>query len=260
MQAGNPPDDAFTALALRLSEAAEDILRAHYRRPVEVVRKEDHSPVTLADRAAEAAMRQLIAQAFPEHGIIGEEFGNLREDAPYQWVLDPIDGTRSFLGGYPLFTTLIALVHARRPVLGIISQPVLRERWTGVAGSRTTLNGKPAAVRGCARLAEAVAATTSAEYFTPAQRAKFHTLKGACAHMVAGGDAYAYAMLASGQMDVVVDAGLKPFDYCALAPVIEGAGGVISDWDGRPVTLDGDGRILAAANAALHAEALALLA
>lgn len=244
---------------MKLSDTAGDILRRHFRTQVSVDRKADSSPVTLADREVEDTMRFMIETEFPDHGIIGEEFGDVREGAEYQWVLDPIDGTRSFLGGYPLFTTLISVVHGREPVLGIICQPILKERWMCKKGGTATLNEKPAIVRGCKLLADAVIATTSIDYFTPLQGEAFSRVKKNAAHTVLGGDAYAYAMLASGQMDVVVDAGLKPFDYCALAPVIEGAGGVITDWNGKKVTLGCDGRILAAGNAAVHAEALALL-
>jgi myo-inositol-1(or 4)-monophosphatase len=263
LQAVNHLDERIIALALRLSDVAGDILRRHFRMPLPVVQKADESPVTLADREVEHAMRAAIEAEFPEHGIIGEEFGDVRDEAAYQWVLDPIDGTRSFLGGYPLFTTLISLTHKGLPLLGVIYQPVLRERWFCVRGGTSTLTDatgiKPAIVRGGRGLAAAVVATTSADYFTPLQLESFLKLKKHCAGSVLGGDAYAYAMLASGQIDVVVDAGLKPFDYCALVPVIEGAGGIITDWNGKAVTLGCDGRILAAANAALHAEALAHL-
>ncbi len=260
LQAANQIDERIVALALRLSDAAGDILRRHFRTPVSVDRKADLSPVTLADREVEDSLRFMIEKEFPEHGIIGEEFGDVRENAPYQWVIDPIDGTRSFLGGYPLFTTLISLVHERVPVLGIINQPILRERWMAKKGGTATLNDKPAIMRGCKGLKDAVVATTSVDYFTAPQLASFIKVKGACAHTVLGGDAYAYAMLASGHMDVVIDAGLKPFDYCALVPIIEGAGGVITDWNGKPVTLACDGRVVAAGCSAVHAEALALLA
>lgn len=259
MQAGNELDPAIIAFALRLSEVAGDILRKRFRQPIMVDRKADLSPVTLADREVEDTLRRMIEDTFPAHGIIGEEFGDIRDEASYQWVIDPIDGTRSFLGGYPLFTTLISVVRDKQPQLGIIHQPILRERWFSLKGGTATLNDKPAIVRGCKSLADAVVATTSVDYFTPAQGEAFQHLKKHCAHTVLGGDAYAYAMLACGQMDVVVDAGLKPFDYCALAPIIEGAGGVMTDWQGKKITLGCDGRVLACANATLHAEALALL-
>ena len=259
MQAGNDIDTRLIAFAIRLGDAAGDILRQHFRSPVSIESKADQSPVTLADRAVEDALRRMIEKEFPDHGIIGEEFGDVRDTAPYQWVLDPIDGTRSFLGGYPIFTSLISLVHERMPVLGLITQPILRERWLAVRGGTTTLNDRPAIVRSCKQLSDAVVATTSVDYFTAAQAEKFQVLKKSCAHTVLGGDAYAYAMLASGQLDVVVDAGLKAYDFCALVPVVEGAGGVITDWNGKPVTLGCDGRVLAAGNAALHTAALALL-
>ena len=251
-------DARFIGLALRLSEVAGEVLRRHFRKPLGVESKTDNSPVTVADREAEAAMRQLIEAEYPEHGIIGEEYGTVRGDADYQWALDPVDGTRSFLGGYPLFTTLISLVWQNQPVLGVIYQPVLQERWV-CGGGQTMLNDKPVRVRECKALVNAVVATTSIDYFTPAQGEAFLKVKKTCAHTVLGGDAYAYAMLASGQMDVVVDAGLKAYDYCALAPIIKSAGGVMTDWQGQPVTLGCDGRVVASVNAQLHADVLALL-
>lgn len=259
MQAVNDFDTELLKMALELSDAAGDVLRRYFRQPVMRDIKADASPVTAADRDAEQAMRRLIERVYPDHGIIGEEFGNVREQAEYKWVLDPIDGTRAFLGGYPLFTTLISLVKDAKPVLGLIYQPIQQERWLCVAGGKTTLNNHPVSVRGAARLADAVVATTSADYFTPEQAGQFQQLKRACAASVLGGDAYAYAMLASGQLDMVVDAGLKAYDFCALAPVVEGAGGVMADWDGQPISLASDGRVVAAASRALLDEALGLL-
>lgn len=249
-------ETGMMALAQRMADEAGVILRRYWRAPVAMECKADASSVTQADREVETALRAMIEATFPQHGIIGEEFGNLREDAPWQWVLDPIDGTRSFIGGYPLFTTLIALVKDGVPVLGLIDQPVMRERWLGMAGRQTTLNGQPIATRACPEPERAVLATTSMDYFNAEQSACFQSFKRQCGHSVLGGDAYAYAMLASGRMDVVLDAGLKPYDFCALKPVIEGAGGVITDWEGQPLTLRSDGRILAAGTAALHRAAL----
>lgn len=248
-------DKAMIALAEKLADAAGDILRGAFRAPVSIERKADASPVTQADRAVETAMRALIEQHYHEHGIVGEEFGNVRPDAPYQWVLDPIDGTRAFMAGYPTFTTLIALVQNGIPVLGIIDQPIMRERWLGITGEPTTLNGKPVHTSKRQTLADCIIATTSAPYyFDKAQTSAFDKLRSQCAHTVIGGDGYGYAMLASGRIDLFVDVGLKPYDFCALKPVIEGAGGVITDWNGQPLTLKSDGRVIAAANAELLAK------
>lgn len=247
------------ALAHKMAAASGEVLKRYFRSSLSVERKADSSPVTRADREAEAVMRTLIETHFPEHGIIGEEMGEAFTGAAYQWVLDPIDGTRAFLAGYPTFTTLIALVQNGVPILGIIDQPISGERWVGMTGSVTKQGDSPLKVRGADMLGDAVLATTSIDYFTPSQAESFGKLRKNCANCALGGDAYAYAMLASGQVDVVVDAGLKPYDFCALVPVIQGAGGVITDWSGDPVTLDSDGTLIASANAQLHQQALALL-
>ena len=233
------------------------MLRRHFRTALPSEAKADASPVTLADREAEQAIAAILRAELPQHGILGEEFGAVLPEAKYQWVIDPIDGTRAFMAGYPLFTTLIALAYEGVPVLGIIDQPILRERWFACGGG-ATLNQAPVRVRGNT-LDKAVVATTSAPYFTAQQASAFARLGKVCAHTVAGGDAYAYAMLASGQLDVVVDAGMKPYDFCAVAPIIAAAGGVITDWAGKPLTLHSDGRVLAAGTAEAHAQALAVL-
>lgn len=253
-------DKYIVALAHSMADVAGEIQKHYWRRPHTVDRKADASPVTLADRETEMAMRTLIEANYPEHGIIGEEFGKLRETAPMQWVLDPIDGTRSFIGGYPLFTSLISLVDNGVPVLGVIDQPVFpSERWFGMHGEQSTLNNQPIKTRDITDISQAVIATTSIDYFSAGETKAFHALRRQCGNCVLGGDAYAYAMLASGHIDIVADAGLKAYDFCALRPIIEGAGGIITDWAGDPVTLHTGGRIVASANAALHREALTAL-
>ena len=255
-----PVDKNFIALAERMADAAGDILRRHYRAPIDVERKSDASPVTIADREVETALRALIESHYPDHGIIGEEFGNVRGDSPFQWVLDPIDGTRSFIAGYPLFTTLIALAHEGTPILGLIDQPILRERWLGTChpgAGRDPLSR----VRGgkALTLANAVLSTTSTDYFTPTQTQQFLKLKSQASSIILGGDAYAYAMLAEDRIDIVADAGMKPYDFCALKCVVENAGGTITDWQGNPLTIHSDGNVLAAATKELHAMALNFL-
>lgn len=247
-------DNNIIALAHKMADAAGEILRQAYRKPITVDQKSDASPVTLADREVEAAMRALIESHYPEHGIIGEEYGNVRENSPYQWVLDPIDGTRSFIAGYPLFTTLIALAYEGVPLLGLIDQPILKERWIGVSGVNTAL-----ATNTKTMLSQALLNTTSTDYFTAEQANLFKNLKAKCANTALGGDAYAYAMLANGRIDIIVDGGMKPYDFCALKPVIESMGGVITDWTGKPLTTMSDGSVLAAANSDLHKSALAFL-
>jgi inositol-phosphate phosphatase / L-galactose 1-phosphate phosphatase / histidinol-phosphatase len=256
-----PVSAAHLALAEELADAAGPIIRGYFRRHIAVDDKPDATPVTIADRQSEAAMRRLIEERFPEHGVIGEEHGRIRADADYVWVLDPIDGTKSFISGIPLFGTLIALVHRGRPVLGVIDQPILRERWIGGAGRPTTLNGAPARTRPCSTLAQATLFCTAPQaMFLGADGKAFARLSGAVKLLRTGADCYAYALLASGFIDLVVEGGLKPYDYCALVPVIEGAGGVMTDWQGRALDLAADGRVIASGDPKLAAAARARLA
>ena len=249
------------ALAESLADAARAVIRRYFRRPLAVEDKSDLSPVTIADREAEAAMRRLIEERFPEHGILGEEHGSVRGDAEHLWVLDPIDGTKSFISGIPLFGTLIALLHRGRPVLGIIDQPILAERWIGAEGRPTTLNGARVETRRCPTLASATLFSTAPEsMFQGADALGFARLRAAVKLTRAGADCYAYAQLASGFIDLVVEGQMKPYDYCALVPVIAGAGGAITDWQGEALGLHSDGRVLACGDPARAAEARALLA
>ena len=250
---------AHIALAEKLADAAGAIVRRHFRQPIAVDDKADLTPVTIADRAAEAAMRTLIEKSFPAHGIIGEEQGRLREGAEWVWVLDPIDGTKNFISGIPLFGTLIALARNGRPVLGVIDQPVLRERWLGIAGRATTMNGAPVRSRACAALERATLYSTSPDMFRGADAARFERLRSRVKLARYGADCYAYAQLASGFIDLVVERDLKPYDYCALAPVVAGAGGTMCDWEGRALDLGSDGRVIAAGDPALLAAARAAL-
>lgn len=253
-------DNAYIELAHRLAEKSGAILRGSFRTPVKSHHKADQSPVTEADIAVEKALRELITASFPEHGIYGEEQGVHKADADYVWVIDPIDGTKAFMAGIPTFTTLIALVHRGEPLMGIINQPISHETWLGVRGKPTTLNGKEIRSSDCQHLAEAMLSTTSPYLFASDEKAAFESLRNATARQVYGGDAYGYAMLASGGVDVVLEAGLKPYDICALIPVIEGAGGIITDWDGKKLAcFSPQHHVLAAATPQLHAQALKAL-
>jgi inositol-phosphate phosphatase/L-galactose 1-phosphate phosphatase/histidinol-phosphatase len=250
----------FVTLAERLAEAARPVVRKYFRTPVAVDDKDDNSPVTIADREVEAAMRAILAAECPGHGILGEEHGRENCEAEWVWVLDPIDGTADFITGKPSFGTLIALAHHGKPVLGIIDQAFTAERWLGVAGRPTTLNGQPAKARVCPDLAHAYAYTTAPELFCAKTRPAWDRVAALVKRVRYGCDCYAYALAASGFVDLVVEAGLKPYDYCALAPVVEGAGGVMTDWSGAPLSIASDGRVCAAGDARVHAEALRALA
>ena len=246
-------------LAQRLADAAGAAIRPLFRQRFEIESKADASPVTQADRAAEGAMRAILEADRPADGIVGEEYGPAREDAGRVWVLDPIDGTRSFIAGRPIFGTLIALIEAGRPVLGVIDQPIAHERWLGAAGRLTTLNGRGARTRPCAALADAHVATTGPTYFTPDERARFETVAAAARDTLWGGDCYNYALLASGHLDLVVEAGLQLYDFAALVPVVEGAGGVMRGWTGAPLTTASDGRVVAFGDASFADAVYALL-
>jgi histidinol-phosphatase len=252
--------DQFLALATQLADAAGEAIRPYFRQPLAVDDKADLSPVTAADRAAEAAMRRLIAARFPAHGIIGEEFGRERDGADFVWVLDPIDGTKSFISGVPLFGTLIALAYQGRPILGIIDQPILRERWIGGSGHPTTLNGAAIRVRRCPALAGATVFATSPDMFKDHDAAAFARVAASAKLVRFGADCYAYGLLALGCIDLVIEASLKPYDFSAMLPIVEGAGGVASDWRGTPLSLVSDGRVLVAGDRRAHEAALALLA
>ena len=239
--------DKDLALALRLADAAGAAIRPLFRGQWSQERKADRSYVTEADRAAEAAMRKLIEAEFSADGIIGEEYGTRNEGAGRQWVLDPIDGTTSFIAGRPIFGTLIALLQDGWPVLGIIDQPISGERWVGRIGQPTLFNGSPAQTKPLKDLADAVLATTSPHLFTNEEADAFMSVAKQVAEkkIVFGGDCYNYGLVASGHIDLVIEAGLKLHDYAALVPVVEGAGGMMADWQGNPLDAGSDGTVIA---------------
>ncbi len=239
-------------LANRLADAAREVIHAHFRTPFEIVAKDDESPVTVADRAVEARMREMIEKAFPNDGILGEEYGVKPTQNGRVWVLDPIDGTKSFIIGRPTFGTLIALAEADIPVVGIIDQPILNERWVGAKGQQTTFNGQPVRTRPCPSIKDAVASTTSPRQI-PDLWPKFYT---DCKAMVWGGDCYSYGMMVNGWLDIVVESGMQTYDFAAIPPIIEGAGGLMCDWDGKPLTLQADGRTIALGDISLKNAAL----
>jgi histidinol phosphatase-like enzyme (inositol monophosphatase family) len=252
------PDDI--ALAHVLADAAGAAIRPWFRRPFLVETKQDFSPVTIADREAEAAIRALLAEHRPGDGVIGEEYGDDRADARRVWVLDPIDGTRAFVAGRPIFGTLIALMEDGVPVLGIIDQCIIGERWVGGVDHPTTLNGQRAHVRACAALGAARLGTTGPFLFDAADMPRVDALRGAVADSLYGGDCHNYGLVASGHLDLVVESGLKVHDWAALVPVITGAGGVMTDWAGAALRHGSDGRVVAAGDARVAAAARALLA
>jgi inositol-phosphate phosphatase / L-galactose 1-phosphate phosphatase / histidinol-phosphatase len=234
-------------LAGRLADAAGAAIRPFFRADFAHEAKSDASPVTEADRAAEAAIRAILDKECPHDAIIGEEYGEKAGTSGRTWVLDPIDGTVSFMAGRPIFGTLIALLEGDWPVLGLIDQCISGERWIGAAGKETTLNGIPVRTRISRELKDAVLASSGPQYFDDLTSEHFMTLAAKTAHkrMLWGGDCYNYALLATGQIDLVVEANLKLHDFAALVPVVEGAGGIMCDWNGDPLHAASQGDVIA---------------
>jgi histidinol phosphatase-like enzyme (inositol monophosphatase family) len=254
--------DALLDAALAAADVARAVVRPYYRQGVAADAKPDASPVTIADRTAEQVMRALLAQRFPEHGVLGEEFGLDRPGASHRWVLDPVDGTRAFITGRPIFGTLIGLLVDGVPVLGVLDQPITGERWVGRAGQATRFAGGPgrAGCRPCPALDRAELSCTAPEIFDDADMARFRRLQSATRRTTWGGDCYAYGLLALGGIDVIAEAGLKPWDWAALVPIVAGAGGSLTGWDGAALHEGSDGRVLALGDARLLPAATALLA
>lgn len=249
----------FAAFAGELADAAGDFARPLFRKPIDIISKDDASPVTEADRGAEKVMRALIAARYPEHGILGEEFGADRADAEWVWHLDPIDGTASFITGSAHFTTLIALTRDGVPVVGVINQPINHERWVGIEGRPSTFNGQPIATRACATLADAAMYTWGMECVLGDNGDRFQSLIRATKRARFSADGYAYGLLASGFIDLVADETMKPHDYLALAPVVKGAGGRITDWQGNEIRFGIGEYTVASGDARVHEQALRIL-
>jgi len=250
----------FKAFIGRLATSSGETILPFFRTSLLVDNKsasQDFDPVTEADRAAEAVMRRLIKANFPQHGIVGEEFGSEREDAEYVWVLDPIDGTKSFIAGFPIWGTLM---HKGTPVFGMMHQPYIGERFYGDNGSANYAGPsgeRRLTVRRCGSLKEATSYTTSPLLMNAADRAAFAKVEGAVKLTRYGGDCYSYCMLAAGHLDLVVETELKPYDIAALIPIITGAGGIVTNWNGGPA--QAGGRIIAAGDPRVHEAAMKLL-
>ena len=249
--------DSLQEFAVQLARESGELITRYFRQPDLVVdAKADSSPVTAADREAEELLRRRIRARFPEHGIFGEEFGTERGDAEYVWVLDPIDGTISFVAGVPLFGTLIGLMQGGRPILGVIHQPITKELLVGTA-SRTTLNGRPVRVRETNSLEAATLLTTDPgliERYKSLDR--FEVLRSRTGQYRGWGDCYGYLLVATARADIMIDPIMNPWDLIPLVPVIQGAGGVITTWEGNdPV----HGNSAVASTPALHQQVLEIL-
>ncbi len=259
-----PDLSELTAFVERLADVASDSIMPHFRAAPSIESKGNagFDPVTIADRDSETAMRRLIKQTYPDHGIVGEEHGNEHSDAEFVWVLDPIDGTRAFITGLPVWGTLIGLLHNGRPAFGMMAQAFTRERFAG-DGTRAWYRGpdgrtSPLATRRCASLSDAALFTTTPAMFAGADRAAYDRVEAAVRLARYGVDCYGYCMVAAGHADLVIEAGLKPYDIVALIPIIAGAGGRVTDWQGNSAA--GGGRVVASGDAGLHDAVLAELA
>jgi histidinol phosphatase-like enzyme (inositol monophosphatase family) len=258
----DPNFEAFLATAHRLADGAAEVILPHFRAGGAVDHKGsgEFDPVTAADLAAEAALRAILAETFPEHSIVGEELGATRRESEYCWVIDPIDGTRAFILGQPLWGSLIGLTREGEPLLGMMDQPFTRERfWSGKAEAWFRHEGLERAMRcrACGSLPEAMLVTTSPDMFAADELPRFERLSREVRLRRFGGDCYNYCLLALGQLDLVVEAGLKTYDILPLIPIIARAGGIVTTWDGGDPS--GGGRILAAGNARLHEAAMRVL-
>ncbi len=264
MSPATPPPAQCVAFAETIAQEAGVLALDWFRQGMDIETKADDSPVTVADRTVEAFLRKAIAAHFPDHAILGEEYGAEGSAGAPTWVIDPIDGTRSFITGWPIWGTLMALVQDGRAQLGVVEMPALGERWSAVAGQGAWFTGRDgqrtrACASQCRDLARARFYTTSLLYFEGAARTAIEHLAARTATARFGGDCYSYGLLASGHVDLVVESRLEPYDFLALVPIVEAAGGVITDWSGAALGLESDGRVIAAATPELHAQARTLL-
>jgi len=252
--------DELIAFAEFLADEARGILRAAGAAPSEIQYKADESPVTDLDRRIESHIRGFIDERYPDHGILGEEHGSRDLDADLVWVLDPIDGTAPFIVGIPVYGTLIGLARHGRPYIGVIDHPATDDRWVGVTGEFARHNGKPVHTRQCENMRDAIMTNSNPDYLDDQEMSAFSALKSQVRFVQYGGSCYSYAMLASGRTDIGIDAAFDTFDVFAPAAVIEGAGGIVTDWSGQPIDIGWRGQILAAGCPQMHEQALSILA
>jgi len=248
---------------MQFANTVADVARStslrYFRAGPELLIKSDGSPVTIADRETERVIRDLLSRNYPQHAVMGEEYGWAPSDQPYTWVVDPIDGTKSYLAGAPTYGMLLALLYNGTPVLGIIDIPALDERWCGVAGQATIMNGQSVKTRSCTAVEQAVLTIISPDYLKGDERLAVDELSRVARVRRYSSDGYSHPLLASGYVDMVVAVNQQPFDYLAVVSVVEGAGGCITDWAGKPLGIDSDGRILVTATTELHWQALNVL-
>ncbi len=251
--------DEFTAFANLLADESAKILNNYFRTKIKIENKEDNTPVTIADQNTELKIRDLITKHYPTHCILGEEFDNFDGGSEFTWVIDPIDGTRSFIAGHKDYGTLIALLHNNKPIIGIINCPAHNERWVGIKEKQTTLNNKKIKTSSVQTIKDSYLFTSGIYFDEPILRNGFEIIKEKSKYYRYGGDCYMYGMLASGLIDVVIEDTLKAHDYMALVNVIEGAGGKITDKYGKDVSINSDGSLVASCNIKIHQELISII-
>ncbi len=251
--------EEFLKFANLLADDASKTSMHYFRNKIEIEIKDDESPVTLADKETEQVIRERIRKEYPKHGILGEEYENEKTDSEFTWVIDPIDGTRSYIAGHKDFGNLIALLHNEKPVLGIINCPAHNERWIGIKDKKTKCNGRNVSTSEVNKIKDAYLFTSGLYFEEPQIRKGLELLKEQSRYYRLGGDCYMYGMLASGLIDIVLEDTLKVHDYMALVNVIEGAGGIITDKFGKDISLDSDGSLIASSSKSLHNEIVKLI-
>tara|TARA_B110000263_G_C15300768_1_gene507865 strand:- start:42 stop:818 length:777 start_codon:yes stop_codon:yes gene_type:complete len=236
----------------QLADESAEVIKKYFRKSLHIDDKDDESPVTIADKDTELKIRELIESKYPNHSILGEEFNNKNTDSEYLWVIDPIDGTRSFIAGHKDFGTLIALLHNEEPIIGIINCPMHNERWVGVKGRTSLFNGKKIQTSTVKDLKNSYVCSSGLYLENNHFREGFEKIIKQSRYHRFGGDCYMYGMAASGLIDIVIEDTLKAHDYMALIPIIEGAGGKITDKYGKSIDLNSNGSVLVSANEELH--------
>ncbi len=250
---------AYMKFAENLANKSGKVINKHFRNLDGFMSKSDFSPVTRADTEAEALIRELIRKEYPAHGIVGEEFGEENKKSEFKWVIDPIDGTKSFLTGRPLFTTLISLVHKEQILVGLIDQPITKDRWVAGKGIKTTFNNKKVRTREITNIKDAIIATTDPNLLSKKILSKFNKLVDMSKYVIYGGDAYNYALLASGYIDIIIETGLKKHDFCALVNIVQEAGGIITNLSGEVLDYKSSGDLVVCANLSIHKQVMKII-
>jgi inositol-phosphate phosphatase/L-galactose 1-phosphate phosphatase/histidinol-phosphatase len=255
-----PSTPSLLAFMNKLCDLSEAVIRTHGKKSLATEHKEDATPATEIDRRIEHALRKEISKQYPDHTIVGEEYGTQKGSSPFSWIIDPIDGTLAFMARRPIYGTLICFSTHGVPHIGTMNQPEQQKRWTGINGKKTLCNGAVVRSSALPDLGKALLGTTSPDYFDAHEAEAFRRLSRACRYTIYGGNCYDFAMLAQGDLDVVAEAGLKPYDVAALIPIVKSAGGTITDWQGNGLSLESPRmNVLAAANLKLHGQALEAL-